>query len=289
LSNYFAGIIENEELLKEANTYMESILHITESMADLSHDALFYLKTDSMIDLSQIRDWYNEINTLSAKYSLAETYEQLGKFEEGFKTLDLIPKMFNLNEDEKIEHNNYVSLFAFKNKIRESGRTIAALNKDEIEQMVNFAKSSRGLSSVMAQGILCFFYDICLEINDHEGEIPPKGAVSDNENKSILSIQNSKIENITIHPNPTTGELIIENGGLKISNIEIFDIYGRKTGVKFPSNSLEGWAQSGRDGKEGREPNADRVSVDISHLQAGIYFVKITTDKGEVVKKIVKE
>jgi len=30
-------------------------------------------------------------------------------------------------------------------------------------------------------------------------------------------------------------------------------------------------------------------SIDISHLSAGIYFVKIRTEAGEVVKKVVKE
>ena len=29
-------------------------------------------------------------------------------------------------------------------------------------------------------------------------------------------------------PNPTTGELKIENGELKIENVEVFDVYGRK-------------------------------------------------------------
>jgi hypothetical protein len=271
LSDYFSGITENEELLREANTYLESILNITEFMAEMSNEALFYLKTDSIIDLSQVRDWYNEINTLNAKYSLAETYEQLGKFEEGLKTLDLIPELFKLNEDEMIEHLNYVSLFTFKNKIRESGRTIAQLNGEEIEQMLYFAKASRGLSSVMAQGVLCFFYDICLEIKTDEGGMPPKGLNGENENKGSLSIQNSKIENITIYPNPTTGELIIVSGEIKISKIEVLDIVG-----KFVlSNQIIN--------------TTTQQKINISNLSPGIYFVKITTIKGEVVKKVVKE
>jgi len=31
------------------------------------------------------------------------------------------------------------------------------------------------------------------------------------------------------------------------------------------------------------------VVLDISYLVAGIYFVKITTEKGEVIKKVVKQ
>jgi hypothetical protein len=40
---------------------------------------------------------------------------------------------------------------------------------------------------------------------------------------------------------------------------------------------------------EGWQPQADGVVINISHLNSGIYFVKITTDAGEVVKKAVKQ
>ena len=33
---------------------------------------------------------------------------------------------------------------------------------------------------------------------------------------------------IKVYPNPTTGELRIDNGQLTIENVEVFDIYGRK-------------------------------------------------------------
>ena len=62
-----------------------------------------------------------------------------------------------------------------------------------------------------------------------------------------------------------------------MENVEIFDIYGRKVATKFPSNSLEGW-----------QPQADGVVVNISHFPAGIYFVRIQTEKGTVTKKVVK-
>jgi len=82
---------------------------------------------------------------------------------------------------------------------------------------------------------------------------------------------------IKVYPNPTTGELRIANYELRIDNIEIFDIYGRKVGAKFPSNVLEGW-----------QPQADGVVLNISHLNSGIYFMKITTEQGVITKKIIK-
>jgi hypothetical protein len=281
LIDYYNGIIENEELLRKAMAYHEEILKVTEIMAEISDLALFKLKTDSLIDLTQIRDWYDEIYTLSAKYSLAETYYQLGKFEEGFHTLALIPKKYNLTEDEVVEHNNYVSLYTFKNKIRESGRTIAQLNDAEIKQMLYFAEASTGLSSSMARGILCFFYDICIEDEMIRGlDDKMIRGLEDNKmidpRKSVSSVssafQNQALENITLVPNPTTGELQITNYELHITSIEVFDVYGRN--IPLPTRPLV---------------SSYTTKIDISHLAQGLYFVKITTEAGEVVKKVIKQ
>jgi len=283
LSNYFAGIIENEELLKEALEFAGGMATVSEYMAELSREALLALKTDSIIDLHKIREWYEEINTIAAKYSLAETYYQLEKFEEGFQTLAFIPKMFNLNENEMIEHQNYVSLFTFKNRIREDRRNMAQLNEEEIAQMVYFANASHGLSSTMAQGILCFFYEICFEeeLYEEKAEDRKQNAEGDDETEAgarfLASLgmtsqaeRSSLHDNITLHPNPTTGELTIEWTSGQVNKIEIFDIYGRKIHSLTPSliHSF--------------------TKIDLSYLNLGIYFVKISSERGEIIKKLLK-
>ena len=80
----------------------------------------------------------------------------------------------------------------------------------------------------------------------------------------------------TLVPNPTTGELRIENGELIIMEVEVFDVYGRKQKGNSPP-FMEGW-----------QPQADGVVINISHLQAGIYFVRISTETGTITKKIIK-
>jgi hypothetical protein len=73
---------------------------------------------------------------------------------------------------------------------------------------------------------------------------------------------------LSIYPNPTTGQLTIKNGQLTIEKVEIYDIYGRTVGA-----NLRVCSQS---------------TIDISHLANGIYLVKVKTEEGEIVKKIVK-
>jgi hypothetical protein len=91
-------------------------------------------------------------------------------------------------------------------------------------------------------------------------------------NRPVGIIENPQTTKLIVYPNPTTGELRITNYKLRITNVEIFDIYGKKLKAKS------------RKQKEKNE-----IVIDISELPAGIYFVKIDTDVGEVIKKIVKQ
>jgi len=74
---------------------------------------------------------------------------------------------------------------------------------------------------------------------------------------------------ISVYPNPTKGELRIENGKLRIENVKIYDIFGKQHLILHSPFSILN-------------------SIDISHLPAGTYFVQITTEKGVVTKKVVK-
>ena len=77
---------------------------------------------------------------------------------------------------------------------------------------------------------------------------------------------------LNIYPNPNTGELIVTNDGLHVTSIEIYDINGRK-------QKVEG----------GKQKAESEIVIDISHLQAGVYFVKVVTEKGEITEKIIKK
>ena len=80
--------------------------------------------------------------------------------------------------------------------------------------------------------------------------------------------------NVQLYPNPTYGEFRIESGELKIKSVDIFDVFGKNIGfnTQIPSENSE-----------------TAVVINISHLSSGVYFVRVSTDAGEVVKKVVKE
>ena len=86
-----------------------------------------------------------------------------------------------------------------------------------------------------------------------------------------LSITETAMDKILVYPNPTNGELRIESGKLQIEKIEISDAFGKKQNVGI-SNIL-----------------SVEIKIDITHLPVGVYFVKIFTEVGEVVRKVLKE
>ena len=68
---------------------------------------------------------------------------------------------------------------------------------------------------------------------------------------------------LKVYPNPTNGELRIDNGELTNGNVEIYDVYGKKM--------VNGkWSMD--------------HSMDVSHLPGGMYFLKI----GNRVAKFIK-
>jgi len=83
---------------------------------------------------------------------------------------------------------------------------------------------------------------------------------------------NSLNNQITVYPNPTSGELTIDNGELTIKNVEVYDMAGKKLFVEQNSYGL-----------------TILRSYDLTHFPAGTYFVKITTEQGIVTKKVIKQ
>ena len=75
----------------------------------------------------------------------------------------------------------------------------------------------------------------------------------------------SKVE---IYPNPVNDKLYIETQ-TQILTIEIYDVYGRRQQLSSVSH----------------QPSV----IDVADLKSGIYFVKINTEKGNIVKRIIKQ
>jgi hypothetical protein len=78
------------------------------------------------------------------------------------------------------------------------------------------------------------------------------------------------LKNIKIYPNPANNEIIIENNGVAIQEITLYNSIG------------QAMAHLSNLGKQ-------RNEINISELSPGIYFIGLKTDKGTGMAKIVIE
>jgi hypothetical protein len=211
--------------------------------------------------------------------SITETYLAENNFNQAFATTTQMFDKFELSEEQVSELSSLQLYTRWLQQLDEKGETIYKLPENEIEYLVNYVETRSGRGVVFANNILCGLYGICLE--NYELRITnyglEEGEADENPPSNIEGVdgkagRGSLLANITLVPNPTTGQLTIINEQLTIINIEIYDVFGRK----LPSVLT--------DGAEGRKQN----NINISKFTAGIYFVKVKTEAGETVKKIIK-
>ncbi|MEM6724369.1 MAG: T9SS type A sorting domain-containing protein [Bacteroidota bacterium] len=72
---------------------------------------------------------------------------------------------------------------------------------------------------------------------------------------------------VAISPNPASSEVSVEAEGLKIEHLQLMDIHGRSVSVPFSSDT--------------------NPTLKVDHLPKGLYLVRIQTDQGEVVKRLI--
>jgi len=235
-------------------------------------------------------------NHYTDNLSITETYLAENNYEEALATLANMYNQFEVAEEQLLELRGMETYIHWLQQLKEEEKTIYNLPDNEIKHLANYVETNTGRGKVFANNILCALYGICLE--EVGGERYEVGGDEDemmrglddeviNPRKSVSSVssacQKTALENITLIPNPTTGELRITNYELGtaaplgassaklINSIEVFDVYGRKVS----SHHLI--------------PSSSHQKINISHLNSGIYFIKVTTISGEVIKKIIKQ
>jgi uncharacterized protein YuzE len=85
---------------------------------------------------------------------------------------------------------------------------------------------------------------------------------------------------VRIYPNPAKDEVTVKSQESGVGGIEIENVVGEKViSLKTPNTKLSA---------SGQIQQGEQIKIDVSKLVSGIYFVKVTTDRGGVVRKFVK-
>lgn len=87
----------------------------------------------------------------------------------------------------------------------------------------------------------------------------------------LLSNEDFTINSIVVYPNPTEGIFTLSYGNLKPQQIDVFDVTGKKLLTLLESYISE-----------------NQMQFNITTASSGIYFVKISSNEGQLVKRIIK-
>ena len=100
-------------------------------------------------------------------------------------------------------------------------------------------------------------------------DLTPSGTIETNPNiafcQQALSNSEFELSEISVYPNPTNGTLTIDSNSETVDTIELFNLLGEKLLHTTNANS-----------------------IDLSHLNDGIYLAHVTVGDRSMVKKIIK-
>jgi len=260
-----AQLEKNPELLHE-------ILVLSSAMHSLSDHAISSILEDSILYVEVLKQWYEVVRTPIAKYCLAEGYFNESNYEQAETILKEMSKLFAFNEQELLEHENYMRFYNFKKQMQLSGRNWEQLDKTEIAYLKTIAEATNGRSASMAGGVLCFFYEICEELIIEKGEeiLPPKNATEETQIAGIQE-QNQAYE-LFLYPNPAESEMTVNlnNPDVKIVQMEIYDLFGKRV--------------------HQQTVNQPYGTLKLNELVKGVYILKVHLNQGDmVIRKVVKQ
>ena len=256
-------------------------------MAELSNRGIKAVIQDSVMDFSQLKDWFGVINTLSAKYLLIETYYLTGDYAAANWLLSALPDMFDMSEGEQEEYENYRAFHALRNTLAGdpvlSGgasvrRNWAELTEPELAELQRIAEGTQGRTATMAQGILCFFHHICYEEDMalNLGDIGERNLGGDAQDRRTRCVPTDN--GLAIYPNPADGTLTVESAS-PIREITVYDLSGRV---------MMTMGGNGTASVETTHALSLRQDINVSSLPAGIYLLRVVTEKGVETGRFVK-
>ena len=263
---------ENDaDIVAVARLKQDTLISIHRAMAEIANRNIDAIFEDTVVfDRESLNGWYNRINTQTAKYSLVNSYFEVGEYALARQELAAIPQRFVLSNDELAEYDNFCQYQSLRESVYSSGRNYAQLTEDEIAELQTIVERNTGVSSAYANSVLCFFYGIC---RDEEMDIDfDIDAPMNSKSTTEVVEENAEPLAIYVYPNPADEELNILLNSLPEGKtmIEFHDVTGRLV----LSEEIKG----------------NSTSINISSLRQGVYMYRIVNGDNVIARdRIVKE
>lgn len=270
LENFEDG---DADIVATARLMQDTLISLRRAMAEIANRNIDAILQDTVVfDRESLNGWYNRINTQTAKYSLINSYFEMGEYALARQELAAIPQRFALTADELAEYDNFCQYQSLREAVYTDGRNYAQLTEDEIAELQVIVERNTGVSSAYANSVLCFFYGICRDDElDFDIDID---APMNSKSTTAVSEESTNEEPLAIYvyPNPADNELNVLFNSLPEgrTTIEFHDVAGRMLLTQ--------------------EITSTNARIDISSLPQGVYMCRIVNGDNIIARdRIVKE
>jgi hypothetical protein len=250
---------------------------LQQALSKTYYDAVRAIMSDSLLDLNALEQWHTAAQPIADPYSLTET-----RFCEGYS------ETFSAAADDA-ELSNYAEFHALKLALRNQNDNLDnqdnssnspnsptdypptinwyALTPAQIAQLQVIAERNTGRASVIAKGVLCFFFGICYGDEDYADPSAETQA-----KRTAMGDAGVFDTPLRVWPNPTDDLLFVELRGAEIATVALYDLQGRVVETRH-GTSLQGGT----------------ATVNLRNVPAGVYVLRVTAaDEKEYRQKIVR-
>ena len=155
----------------------------TDDASAIYHTAVRTLMADSLLDMAALEQWHAAAQPIADPYSLTETRFSMGYDETFAYNTPTIPSPTATEPPIATDElSDYTEFHNLKRALRgfDSQINWYAITPAQIAQLQDFAEAGTGRASVMARGVLCFFFGICYDDEDVMAETR-RGTAKDGE------------------------------------------------------------------------------------------------------------
>ena len=252
----------------------ETLSETVRALSETYYTAVRTLLADTVLDLNKLEQWHTVAQPIADPYSLTETRFMMGYDDPfvadaddaelanyaDFHAMKLALRNNNLNDNaDNVDNNNSPDINWY------------ALTDAQIAQLQTIAERNAGRASVMAKGVLCFFFGICYDddflVDDNTDNNDNNGGA---ETRSAKAAQQDGETHLNVYPNPTDDILYVELSGTGIKSVGLYDLQGRiVTGVCDT-------------------PQSGNTAINVRSVPAGVYVLRVTDENGkEYHRKVV--
>lgn len=221
-----------------------------------AEDIIRSIISEPELDMIQLRNWLDNLGELEYDKQIISTYIQEGNFSSALALAELLPSLYNLQDIDLIEHENFIQMLNLQNTLYTQNRTFNELTTEELALVEDMSENSVGSAGTQASSILEAYYDRDFaRCRSLQGETSYKSQSID-----LSRLSDAYGFAVSVQPNPASNWLTIDYS-LPLNGTSAELVITSTTGSIVRNIILQG--------------NIGQKVIDLSNIPSGSYSYNI--------------